>query len=151
MNRYGLLGGREAFASLREYIDSDLFWKHYEHQLDSQHEWDKTRRALEAELLRSGHPLAQLRLDRDEAVWDNALGSALGRTPPAIETLQEFRFAARCIRDLYSAWLMFKNNREVHEFNWIRRPGPTCSTVSPSQQRFSATCSRCSCGTSPRR
>ena len=28
VNRYGLLGGREAFASLREYIDSDLFWKH---------------------------------------------------------------------------------------------------------------------------
>ena len=74
--------------------------------------------------MRSGHPLAQLRLDRDEAVWDNALGSALGRTPPAIETLQEFRFAARCIRDLYSAWLMFKNNREVHEFNWISPTWP---------------------------
>jgi hypothetical protein len=124
VNRHGVLGGGRAFASLRHYIDSDLFWKHYEHQLDSEHESDKTRRALEAELLRSGHPLAQLRRDGDDAVWDNALGSALGRIPPAIETLEEFRFAARCIRDLYSAWLMFKDNREVHEFNWTSPTWP---------------------------
>jgi hypothetical protein len=118
VTRYGLLGGGHAFASLKHYLDSDLFWKHYEHQLDSQREWDKKRRALEAELLRSGHLLARFRRDSDDAVWDNMLGSALGRIPPAIETLDEFRFAARCIRDLYSAWLMFKNNRDVHEFNW---------------------------------
>jgi hypothetical protein len=124
VNRYGILGGGRAFASLRHYIDSELFWKHYEHQLDSEHESGKTRRALEAELLRCGHPLAQPRTDGDDAVWDYALDSALGRIPPAIETLAEFRFAARCIRDLYSAWLMFKDNREVREFNWVSPTWP---------------------------
>ena len=123
VNRYGILGGADAFASLREYLDSELFWKFFENELDSQHEKDKRFFALEDELLGSGHPLVQ-RLRADDSVWNDAVYRAVERDPPVIETLDEFRFAARCIRDLYSAWLMFKHNREVHEFTWTSPTWP---------------------------
>lgn len=123
VNRYGILGGGGAFGSLREYLDSELFWKFFENELDSQHETDKRFFALEEELLGSGHPRVQ-RLRDDDSVWNAAVYRAVERDPPVIETLAEFRFAARCIRDLYSAWLMFKDNREVHEFTWTSPTWP---------------------------
>lgn len=123
VNRHGVLGGGQAFARLQHYIDSELLWRFYEHQLDPRRESDQKRRALEAELERCGHPLA-LRRDAEDVTWQHALDLALDRRPPVIETLEEFRFAARCIRDLHSAWLMFKNNREVHEFNWTSPTWP---------------------------
>jgi hypothetical protein len=94
VNRYGILGGGGAFASLRECLDSKLFWKFFEKGLDSQHETDKRFFALEDELLRSGHPLVQ-RLRDDDSVWNDAVYRAVQRDPPVIETLDEFRFGSR--------------------------------------------------------
>jgi hypothetical protein len=124
VNRNGLLGGGRAFATLRYYLDSDLFWKHYKHQLDDRHEWETKRRALEPEVVRCGNRFAQPRPGSDGALRERLLEEVLGRTPPVIETLSEFRFAARCIRDLYSAWLMFKDGRDAHEFSWTSPTWP---------------------------
>ena len=35
------------------------------------------------------------------------------------ETLDEFRFAARCVHDLTSAWQMIQNNHDITDIEWL--------------------------------
>jgi hypothetical protein len=120
VNQYGLLGGAAAYASLQSL--GGFFKQHYKDRLDPRHERAKKRRALRAELTRIGHPLAEFADDEDDSWWDDHL--PLGEVPLAVETLEEFRFAARCIRDLQSAWLMFRDGRNASDFKWVSSSRP---------------------------
>src|SRR5207248_2929908 len=52
------------------------------------------------------------------------LGLEISNVPSRIETLNEFRFAARCLRDLTSAWKMFRDGRRVTDFEWVSPASP---------------------------
>jgi hypothetical protein len=115
-NRYGLLGGALAYARLRS---TDLFEQYYAGQLQPRHEWSKALSALRSQLLARQPKLASLFDGKRGSSWEQWLSTVLGHVPPVIETLTEFRFAARCLRDLYSAWRMFKDRCDVTEFEWV--------------------------------
>src|SRR5262249_16594914 len=58
-------------------------------------------------------------LGEDDEWWDRALYGSIIAFPPCVETIEEFRFAARCLRDMFSAWLMLKNRVPANEFVWV--------------------------------
>src|SRR6266571_4161988 len=89
--KYGTLGGGELYgAFVRE--GPYAFVNMYRAQLDAPSEYQKTTRALRAEETRTS-----------DSRWPSDALKLL-----FTETLDEFRFAARCLRDLTSAWRMFK-------------------------------------------
>jgi hypothetical protein len=45
-----------------------------------------------------------------------------------IETVDEFRFAARCLRDLYSGWRMLKDGHDAIDYDWVSPKDPNLFT-----------------------
>lgn len=121
-NRYGLLGGGIAYAQLHS-RRNDLFEQYYKGQLRPRREWEKALRALRSELLGRQPRLARLFDTERGTSWEEWLSAPLGHVPPVIETLEEFRFAARCLRDLYSAWRLLKEGRDITDFDWVSPTG----------------------------
>jgi hypothetical protein len=120
--RYGPLGGSVAYAVLQS--QGEFFRRHYAGQLHHRREWAKKQRALVRELVdyEATTPKGVPELDDD---WrGRSLPSLLGHIPPYVETLDEFRFAARCLRDLYSAWRMHKERRVVSDSPWVSPSDP---------------------------
>ncbi len=114
--RYGLLGGSVAYTSLQRHLG--FFESHIKSQLDPRDEWRKKAGALRDEFVRSGHSLTRLPANAPGSLLDDHITAVLTDVPPAIETLDEFRFAARCVRDLYTAWLVVKHGRDLRELQW---------------------------------
>jgi len=127
VRQYGPLGGALAHASLRS--QGDFFKQHYAGQLNLRRESVKKRRALVNELIRQEPRMADVVDTKNDEWWDRSLFTTLSQIPPCIETLDEFRFAARCLRDLYSAWRMYKDGRDVTDFEWVSPSDPESFTT----------------------
>jgi hypothetical protein len=104
VEKYGVLGGWDLYITFEReapFAAKEL----YGSQLDTTSEVEKRRRALPEE---SG------------AIWGSeALPLHYS------ETLDEFRFAARCLRDLTSAWRMFQDGTPAGDVEWVspQQPG----------------------------
>jgi len=100
--KYGPLGGADAYhAFMRE--AAFAFANMYRAQLDATTEHEKKKRALHEEETRTS-----------DSVWPSyALRFHY------TETLDEFRFAARCLRDLTCAWRMFKEGTPASDVHWV--------------------------------
>ncbi len=139
-SEYGTLGGDRAYVALtgedpsfemlyRVQFDRDpIFEFEYRPQLDREVEWEKKVRAVWRETRRGDPSLAFF----DGSIERNPLemiGADPARVLPYLETLEEFRFAARCLRDLSSAWRMFKDGLDVADVEWasLRADGPFAS------------------------
>ena len=127
VNQYGVLGGGVAYASLRQL--GHFFEEHYGRQLDPRQAWNRKRQVLRAELIRTEHPIAKRAGDADDARWDDWLKPEA--TLPVIETLDEFRFAARCLQDLYLAWRVLRGSRGPSEFEWVSTSKPALFQTYP--------------------
>jgi hypothetical protein len=123
--RYGILGGRDAYRALMANEEDYFFKNFYEARLDSDQEYEKKKRALWKEAKRVNPDLytdAQLE-QLDE--WESLPGGlALELAFGPIETLDEFCFAARCLRDLTSAWQMWRDGLAVTDFKWVSPSKP---------------------------
>lgn len=100
-SEYGLLGGCDAYLRVIENVRPYLLKQMYEPALDYTLEREAKWRSLSQGDFTS--------LGRD------AQNAALAFT----ETLNEFRFAARCIRDLTSAWNMFREGTDPKAMTWV--------------------------------
>jgi hypothetical protein len=99
---YGTLGGAEVY---REFMREApfAFANMYRTQLDATTEDEKKKRTLDEEETRTS-----------DSVWpSHALKFHY------TETLDEFRFAARLLRDLTSAWRMFKEDTPASDVRWV--------------------------------
>jgi hypothetical protein len=126
VNTYGILDGAWAHASgLRELGE-------YEKALNHRRQWQTIKKALAAlsgtgsnrpipELsnhrLRYIPTLSALRTEGFATKLDN-----LWHRVPFIETLEEFRFAARCIHDVHWAWRVFNEGLDPREVKWLSTP-----------------------------
>jgi hypothetical protein len=121
-SRYGPLGGADAYAAIP--LETDPFFATlYGGHLDLENERAKKRRALWREVTRADPSLADREPIDKHGLLPGPLELAL-MFPRHIETLDEFRFAARCIRDITTAWR-----------NW--REGSTPPTSCGSRHRTS--------------
>ncbi len=99
---YGTLGGADAYhAVMRE--AAYAFANMYRAQLDATTEQEKRERALREAETRT-----------PDSVWPSDTLKFY-----YTETLDEFRFAARFLRDLTSAWLMFKEGTPASDVDWV--------------------------------
>src|SRR5439155_17394662 len=99
--KYGPLGGGDAYHAFMSEA-AFAFANMYRAQLDATTEDKKKKRALQEEETRTS-----------DSVWPSyALRFHY------TETLDEFRFAARCLRDLTSAWRMFKEGTPASDVRW---------------------------------
>jgi hypothetical protein len=122
-NRYGTLGGWEAYADLVLSGRGSLVPKRlYEGELDFDAGWKAKSRALrslmeEPEWLRQ--PTNQADIDKLEEWWDIVKMNLQNPGPPLVETVAEFTFAARCIRDLVTAWRVIHEGLEAEDVGWV--------------------------------
>jgi len=127
VNTYGILDGAWAHASgLRELGE-------YEKALNHKREWTAIKNgiaalqgsphdrhvpvAYENHELRYVPTLSELRTDGFATRLDN-----IWLRIPFIETLNEFRFAARCIHDVYWAWRVFNESLDPAQVSWKSYP-----------------------------
>jgi hypothetical protein len=130
VRRYGPLGGWAAYHDLREVAlnreDDVVFFLYFDEALNAEAIWEQKRRAAREQLfdLPPWIPEAERRAYRDRTV--DELVQAF---PPAVETLEEFRFAARLLRDLKTAWLVVREGRPPDSVEWLSgwRPLPRLS------------------------
>jgi hypothetical protein len=128
VNTYGILDGAWAHTSgLRELGE-------YDKVLNHKREWRAIKKALAAVSGSGGdHPipvefnnhelryiqtLSELRTHGFATRLDN-----LWLRVPFVETLDEFRFAARCLHDVYWAWRVFNEGLDPNEIGWQSSPG----------------------------
>lgn len=134
VNSYGILDGGWAWASgLRELGE-------YEKALNLKKEWRKIKGALatvslgdtdrlipDNHELRFGWTLSEIRTQGSgfqvPTLWHRIA---------FMETLDEFRFAARCLLDVYWAWCVFNEGLDPSEVEWQSYPGgfPTLGLAS---------------------
>jgi hypothetical protein len=102
VNRYGILGAWEAYVALTRmaYRIASAFRP----RLDLDAEKAKNQHALAADHARTGS---------GDAWPSEALRSHY------TETLDEFRFAARCLSDLTAAWRMYKEGAPSGDVEWL--------------------------------
>lgn len=119
---YGTLGGLDAYDTLMS--RHDPFFKNlYQPQLDREREYEKKKRALWKEVTRANAEILKHEQIDEWGDLPGGLGLEVSNST-YIETLDEFRFAARCLRDLTSAWQMWRNGLEVTEFEWVSPSRP---------------------------
>lgn len=123
VNSYGILDGAWAHASgLRELGE-------YAKALNHKKQWRAIKQAisavgaavdegpvpvmLENHELRYIPTLSQLRTRGHAAQLDN-----MWLRVPFIETIEEFRFAARCLHDVYWAWRVFNEGLDPSDITW---------------------------------
>jgi hypothetical protein len=102
VTKYGVLGGGWAYLEIMKTAPF-TFANMYRPQLDHALEHEMKNRALRAE---------QTRMNSD-SVWPSDTLKF-----HYTETLDEFRFAARCLRDLTAAWRMFKEGTSASDIQW---------------------------------
>ena len=123
VRRYGPLGGWGAYHDLLEEAmnrSADLlFFALYHEQLDAGELWEQKRRAVRDQLLDlpAWIPQADRRAYRDRIV-----GELVHEFPPVVETLDEFRFAARLLLDLKTAWRVVREGRPPESVKWLSDP-----------------------------
>jgi hypothetical protein len=103
VEKYGLLGGWDLYVKFereRPFFMRNIFGT----QLDTTIDREKKRRARREEQGQAG----------SSTVWPSEI-LALAYT----ETLGEFRFAARCLRDLTAAWRMFREGKAASDVQWV--------------------------------
>lgn len=127
VNAHGILDGAWAHASgLRELGE-------YDKALNHKREWTSIKKGLGAAIgsgdarpipvefenyeLRYVPTLSELRTHGFATRLDN-----LWLRIPFIETLSEFRFAARCIHDVYWGWRVFNEGLDPAEIDWRSSP-----------------------------
>lgn len=124
VERFGALGGEVAYRHLTD--GTHIFLERvYGDQLNYDTNRTLKTGALRAELLLAHPRYAEL----DQEAWDDLLSQPLfNDTPTLLETLEEFRFAACCIRDLTNAWTVVKQNLDANAFEWTSpcRPELIC-------------------------
>jgi len=129
VNRCGILDGAWAHASALRELGA------YEKALDHRREWRRINKAVMALLggdsrdnedahltlgsdqIRFIPTLSDLRAKALAGKLDNAYHRV-----PFIETLAEFRLAARCLHDLYWAWRVFSEGLHPHDVEWQSYP-----------------------------
>jgi hypothetical protein len=102
VSKFGTLGGWEAHITFMREAPSAIA-QMYRDQLDSENQKEKKTHALREEQTRTS-----------DSVWPSDVLSFY-----YTETLDEFRFAARFLRDLTSAWLMFKEGTPASDVHWV--------------------------------
>lgn len=127
VSRFGILGGAWAYAADLKALP------YYEPALDLTAEWEAIKEGvLGADLLRANPPavrafangelrfvetLEELRSLAGKPQFDNAwLRIACA------ETLTEFRFVARCLRDVMTAWRVFTEGLDPASVEWVSFP-----------------------------
>jgi hypothetical protein len=106
VQKYGTLDGWSAYLTIMNhggYAVTNL----YGPQLNEPLEREKKERALAEE---ASHP---------KSVWPSDVLRWV-----YTETLDEFRFVARCLRDMRSAWRIFRDGTAASEVEWVS-PDPT--------------------------
>jgi hypothetical protein len=100
VSEYGILDGAELYHGFMRQA-AYLFANMYRAQLDARTEHDKKQGVLR-------------KRDDADATWpSDALWFAF------TETLDEFRFAARFLRDLASAWRMYQDGKQARDIQWL--------------------------------
>jgi hypothetical protein len=119
VSQYGTLGGGEAHRTLTHATittsSGHFFENIYGSQLDWDAEYEKAERSLFKEMKRADPDLSV-----EDGHWSSGGRTfSISQALSAVETLDEFRFAARCLRDLTSAWQMFRSGGDATEFEWV--------------------------------
>jgi len=104
VQKYGPLGGWDAYLTIMRHAPYAVA-NMYGPRLNEPLEHAKRTRAL--------------REDRSETVY-----ASDAHKFHLSETVDEFRFVARCLRDLTAAWRMFREGRAASEAEWVS-PHPT--------------------------
>jgi hypothetical protein len=123
VRRYGPLGGWAAYHDLQQAAmnraNDPLFFLLYHEQLNADDLWKRKERALRDQMMELPEwiPAAERRK------WRKTTTSRLlGDLPPVVETLDEFRFAARLLVDLKTAWLVVREGRSPSSAEWLSDP-----------------------------
>ncbi len=136
VRKYGPLGGWAAYHDLREEAMNrpadPLFFLLYHEQLDADALWEEKRRALRDQLLDLP---AWIPSEDRRAFRDRTVDELVHEFPPVVETLDEFRFAARLLLDLKTAWLVVREGRSPDSVEWLSAPVQDRRTVSPDKLR----------------
>lgn len=118
VNSYGALGGLVAYRDVLGDGDprSALL---YETQLDWRAELVKKKRVLREEMRDLPDWIPEVERRQWRSVRSRTLLSEL---PPVVETLEEFRFAARLIRDIKTAWVVLRDGLDPESVEWVSEP-----------------------------
>ncbi len=138
--KYGPLGGEELYRTFMDAVVGQwVFMNLYGPQLNPRVEEGRKVRALLREEAAQMTNVAER--DIDSKLRANFPSYALRLV--YTETLDEFRFAARCLRDLTSAWRMFREGTAVSEMHWVSplQPEPGVSRGFSATTDSRSTCS----------
>jgi hypothetical protein len=124
-SQYGTLAGLYAYRALvtdgpigtiygRDFAPDAYLDIAYRGQLDPETEWEKKVRAVWRES-RRGDPSLAFWDGEIEQNPDGMIGADPDEVAPYLETLEEFRFAARCLRDITAAWQLLRSGRDASE------------------------------------
>jgi hypothetical protein len=129
VNEYGPLGGWSAYVDLRNKAESRAEDPHfillYKDAIDGDALWRDKREALETLATLPAKKRISEKTRRD---WQShTTERLLHQLPPFVETLDEFRFAAKLLRDLKTDWLAVREGHDPKSVAW--RPSHLISDV----------------------